>query len=314
MRVDSDATIIGGGPAGLSAATWLARHRRSAVVVDSGEYRNRWVRSSHGYLGRDPASPGDMRDAAHRDLARYGSVRIITDRVLSASADGDTFTVQLEQASPLTSRRLVLATGVADQFPSVAGFFDHYGRSVFHCPSCDGYETRDRPVVVIGWSADVTGFAAGLLEWASSVTVVTDGRRFEGDSEHRRHLDGLGVAVLTDEVVELCGEPGTLQAVRLRDGGLIACAFAFFSIAHRPRNQLAVELGCEVVAEGCVVVDDEGRTSVRGVYAAGDVTPGLQYVQVAAAGGARAGTACALSLREEALGGGTGSHDRPGRA
>ncbi|CAN5760469.1 hypothetical protein BH20ACT7_BH20ACT7_11260 [soil metagenome] len=103
----------GGGPAGLSGATWLARHRRCAVVVDSGEYRNRWVRSSHGYLGRDPASPEDMRDAAHRDLARYGSVRIITDRVLSASADGDTFTVQLEQASPLTSRRLVLATSVS---------------------------------------------------------------------------------------------------------------------------------------------------------------------------------------------------------
>ncbi|MDQ3538985.1 MAG: NAD(P)/FAD-dependent oxidoreductase [Actinomycetota bacterium] len=313
MSVDCDVTVVGGGPAGLSAATWLARHRRRVVVVDSGEYRNRWVRSSHGYLGSDPGSPDDLRAAAHRDLARYGSVRIVDDRVLSATANGDRFALRLQQAGPLTSDRLVLATGVADQFPSVAGFFDHYGRSVFHCPSCDGYETRGRPFVVIGWNADVTGFAAGLLEWASSVTMITDGHRFEGDSGHRRHLDDLGVAVLTDEVVELCGEPGALAAIRLRDGGLLDCAFAFFSIAHRPRNQLARDLGCEVVEEGCIVVDDEGRTSVAGVYAAGDVTPGMQYVQTAAAGGALAGTACALSLRDETLGGSTGRHDRPER-
>jgi thioredoxin reductase len=236
-------------------------------------------------------------------------VRVVADRVTTVTADGDAFTVQLQQAGRMTFSRLILATGVADQFPSVSRFFDHYGRSVFHCPSCDGYETRGEPVVVIGWSPDIAGFAAGLLEWASSVTVVTDGRRFEGDSRHRRHLGDLGVAVLTDEVVELCGERGALQAVRLRDGGLLDCSFAFFSIAHRPRNQLALDLGCEVVDEGCIVVDDEGRTSVPGVYAAGDVTPGLQYVQVAAADGARAGTACALSLRDEALG--LGATERP---
>jgi len=302
MSIDTDVAIVGGGPAGLSAATWLARHRRSAVVVDSSEYRNRWVDSSHGYLGNDPTSPDELRAAAHRDLARYDSVRVVADRVTTVTADGDAFTVQLQQAGRMTFSRLILATGVADQFPSVSRFFDHYGRSVFHCPSCDGYETRGEPVVVIGWSPDIAGFAAGLLEWASSVTVVTDGRHFEGDSRHRRHLGDLGVAVLTDEVVELCGERGALQAVRLRDGGLLDCSFAFFSIAHRPRNQLALDLGCEVVDEGCIVVDDEGRTSVPGVYAAGDVTPGLQYVQVAAADGARAGTACALSLRDEALG------------
>jgi len=302
MSIDTDVAIVGGGPAGLSAATWLARHRRSAVVVDSSEYRNRWVDSSHGYLGNDPTSPDELRAAAHRDLARYDSVRVVADRVTTVTADGDAFTVQLQQAGRMTFSRLILATGVADQFPSVSRFFDHYGRSVFHCPSCDGYETRGEPVVVIGWSPDIAGFAAGLLEWASSVTVLTDGRRFEGASRHRRHLGDLGVAVLTDEVVELCGERGALQAVRLRDGGLLDCSFAFFSIAHRPRNQLALDLGCEVVDEGCIVVDDEGRTSVPGVYAAGDVTPGLQYVQVAAADGARAGTACALSLRDEALG------------
>jgi len=205
MSIDTDVAIVGGGPAGLSAATWLARHRRSAVVVDSSEYRNRWVDSSHGYLGNDPTSPDELRAAAHRDLARYDSVRVVADRVTTVTADGDAFTVQLQQAGRMTFSRLILATGVADQFPSVSRFFDHYGRSVFHCPSCDGYETRGEPVVVIGWSPDIAGFAAGLLEWASSVTVVTDRRRFEGDSRHRRHLGDLGVAVLTDEVIAANG-------------------------------------------------------------------------------------------------------------
>ncbi len=117
MSIDTDVAIVGGGPAGLSAATWLARHRRSAVVVDSSEYRNRWVDSSHGYLGNDPTSPDELRAAAHRDLARYDSVRVVADRVTTVTADGDAFTVQLQQAGRMTFSRLILATGVADQFP-----------------------------------------------------------------------------------------------------------------------------------------------------------------------------------------------------
>lgn len=102
-----------------------------------------------------------LRGAAHRDLARYESVRIVADRVTAAAAGGDAFTLRLEQAGRMTCRRLILATGVADQFPSVSRFFEHYGKSVFHCPSCDGYETRGEPVVVIGWSADIAGLPPG---------------------------------------------------------------------------------------------------------------------------------------------------------
>jgi thioredoxin reductase len=311
VAVDADVVIVGGGPAGLSAATWLARYRRTVLVLDSGEYRNRWVQDMHGYLGADPSSPDVFRERALAGLSQYDTVRVLPARATAASADADGFRFALEGGADVSGRRVILATGVVDEFPDVPGFFDHYGSRVFHCPSCDGYEALDQPVVVFGWDEHVPGFAAGLLEWASSVTVVTDGRPFAGHELHQRALERLGIPVVTDEVVELCGSPGDLRAVRLRDGGVIPASYAFFSIAHKPRTELAEQLGCDITGESCLGVDHEGRTNVAGVYAAGDVTPGMQYVQVAAAKGAMAGTSAALALRDAALGGHTGPHDRP---
>ena len=307
-----DVCVVGAGPAGLAAATWLGRYRRSVVVLDSSEHRNRWVTSAHGYLGSDPVSPAELLERARKDLEAYATVEIRPARATSAqcSIDG-LFSVALEGGNEVHARRVIFATGVRDEFPDVPDFFDYYGKSVFHCPSCDGYEARDADVVVFGWSAHVAGFARGLLEWAASVTVVTDGKPFEGEREHRAQIEKLGVRIVTDEVAELCGVDGALEAIRLRDGGVIPCSWAFFSIAHHPRTELAIQLGCEIEPEGCLAVDHEGRTSVPGVYGAGDVVPGMQYIQTAAAEGAMAGTACALSLRDEALGRPDGEHDRP---
>jgi len=308
----ADACVIGGGPAGLAAATWLARYRRDVIVLDSDEHRNRWVQLGHGYLGSDPVSPAELLARARHDLTSYDTVTIRAAKATSAqcSVDG-LFSLTLETGDEVHAKRLVFAMGVRDEFPDVNRFFDFYGTSVFHCPSCDGYETRDKPVVVFGWSDNVAAFARGLLDWAASVMVVTDGRRFEGEGEHREQLRRLGVHVVEDEVEELCGVNGDLEAVRLRDGGVIPCERAFFSIAHHPRTQLAEQLGCALDSDGYIAVDHEGRTSVAGVYAAGDVTPGMQYIQTAAAEGAKAGTACALSLRDEVLGRPDGDHDRP---
>jgi len=280
--------------------------------LDSREHRNRWVEHAHGYLGSDPVAPAALLDRARADLAQYATVEVRHAEAASAqcSIDG-LFSVALTGGNEIHARRVVLATGVRDAFPQIDNFFDFYGRSVFHCPSCDGYEARNQPVVVFGWSENVAGFARGLLDWAASVLVVTDGRRFEGEREHRMQLERLGVRIVTDEVSELCGADGELEAVRLNTGGVIPCRKAFFSIAHHPRTALAEQLGCELTEQGCLSVDHEGRTSVPGVYGAGDVTPGMQYIQTAAADGAKAGTACALSLRDEALGRPDDEHDRP---
>ncbi len=170
-----DAVVVGGGPGGLSAALWLARYRRKALLVDAGEHRNRWTEQAHGYLGSDPVDPAVLLGRARSQLGRYDTAACVQDSVTAIRRSaGDGFTVELTGGTPVAARRIVLATGVRDEFPAVEGFFDHYGASVFHCPSCDGYEARDRRVVVLGWGAQITGFALELLDWAATVTVVTD--------------------------------------------------------------------------------------------------------------------------------------------
>lgn len=170
---------------------------------------------------------------------------------------------------------------------------------MFHCPSCDGYEAEGCDVVVLGWSADVAGFALELLDWAATVTVLTDGRRFEGDDGHLRSMGAHQVVLVEDEAVALQGHRGNLTSVQLRTGDDLPCQMAFFSLGHQPRTVLGEGIGCKLTAEGCLAVDECGRTSVAGVYAAGDLTRGYQGVQMAAAKGTMAGVTAALSLREE---------------
>ena len=299
-HISHDALVIGGGPAGLSAATWLARHRRRVAVIDGDERRNRWVELTHGYLGSDPVDPAELVARACESLLAYPTAEIVAARATAAEARPDgTFSVTTDDGRDYAARRLVLATGVEDSFPDVDRFFDHYGADVFHCPTCDGYEARDRRVVAFGWNEHVAGFALDLLNWAAQVTVVTDGTEFEGDAACRAALARHGVDVLEDDAVSLVGRRGALEGVRLRGGATVPCELAFFSIGHRPRNELAVFLGCALTPEGCIVVDANHETTVPGVYAAGDVVPGLQLVQVAAAQGTVAGVHCGLSLRGE---------------
>ncbi len=294
-----DAVVVGGGAAGFAAATWLARYRRRVAVLDAGETRNRWVEAAHGYLGGDPLRPGELLARAREQLLRYPEAEVCSGRAERVLRGDDGLFVVETGDGPLRARRLVLATGVRDEFPEVERFFEHYGATVFHCPTCDGYEAKDARVVVFGWSEEVTGFALTLLGWAREVLVVTEGRAFEGDAACRVRLQAGSVPVIEDDAVELLGERGRLEGVRLRDAGVVACDLAFFSIAHHPCAELAEQLGCRLSPEGYVEVDDESATSVPGVYAAGDLTPGLQLLQVAAAKGAIAGVACSQSLRAE---------------
>jgi thioredoxin reductase len=291
--------VVGGGPAGLSAATWAARYRRSVLVVDSGEYRNRWAATSHGYLGADPGNPMALLEQARADLAKYPEVTFCAGRATSARRDDAGRFVVNVNGEDYAGLRLVLAQGVVDDFPEVDGFFDHYGTSVFHCTTCDGYEAQGRLVVILGWGAQVVAFAVGLLEWADSLTIVTEGRPLEGDERHRHVLARHGIGLVEDDAVELVGEPGALQGVRLAGGQTLDADLVFFSIAHRPRLELAHQLGCDTDESDCLCVDRDGRTSVAGCYAAGDITPGFQLVPIAVGKGAAAGVAAAISLQGE---------------
>lgn len=294
-----DVAVVGGGMSGLAAATWLGRYRRRTVVFDHGQNRNRSVDQAHGYLGLDPASPSEILDAARAGVDRYPDVVQRSLEVVQVRGELGSFEVDGVDGSCTRALRVVLATGVRDVKPEIEGFDEHYGASVFHCPSCDGLEAGDRHIVSLGWSEDIAGFALELLDWAASVTVVTDGHRFEGDEQRRDALARHGIRLVERGARAFVGTRGDLQAVRLADGEEIPCSMAFFSIAHKPRSPLAEALGCEVDDDGSLVVDAHGETTVPGVYAAGDITPGYQLLQVAAAKGTTAGVGCARSLRRE---------------
>lgn len=297
---DHDVLVVGGGPAGLAASLWAARYRRRVLLLDKGETRNRWVEASHGYLGSDGIRPSELIRAARADLKRYPGVSVVEGcEVVSARTSEGGFVLALADGSEVAGLRIVIATGVRDVFPEIEGFFDHYGVDVFHCPTCDGYEAADKDVVVFGWDEHVVGFALSLLDWARSVTVVTDGRSFDGDDAHRAALEHHPIRLVEDEATGFLGERGHLRGIELASAGHVPCSLAFFSIAHEPVNDLAVQLGCDISPEGCILVDESARTTVAGVYAAGDLTPGIQLIQVAAAKGAIAGVSAAESLRGE---------------
>src|SRR4051812_8382521 len=257
-----DVLVVGGGAAGLSAATWLARYRRDVVVVDAGEFRAKQVEQSHGYLARDPQQPAELLATAREQLLRYPTVRVVADRVSDIRRGDGRFVATLASGGELQALRVVLATGVVDSCPDLEGFAEHYGASAFHCPACDGYEARDRDVVAYGWDERLVGFATSLLNWARSVTVLTSGRRFVGDEACRAVLERHGVEVVETPARRMLGARGDMRGVELTDGRLVPASLLFFSVDHRPRTELAQALGAEVGDEGYVTVDESGRTNV----------------------------------------------------
>jgi thioredoxin reductase len=291
-----DVVICGGGAAGLAAALWLGRYRRQVLVVDAGGQRNLAAERSHGYLTRDGISPAELLAAARRDAAAYETVSFLEARAEGAAYTSEGFVVRTDREA-VEAQRVILATGVTDEFPAIPGFEELYGSHIFHCSCCDGYETTGLEVLAIGWGEHVAGYALDLLEWGAKVRVVTNGNVFEGDETCRNAMKKYEIDLIEETVEEFYVEDGEMKAVRLGSGRELTAQRAFFSIAHHPRNELAAQFGCVIDGSGYVEVGPHGETTIEGVYAAGDVTPGEQLVQAAASEGAIAGIACAMSLR-----------------
>jgi thioredoxin reductase len=295
-----DVAVIGGGYSGISAAMWAARYRRRVVVIDGGRPRNWATETAHGYLGFDGASPATILQRARADLSRYPHAEIIdSTEVDQVQSLPDGFLLQLTDDTTCEARRLILATGVRDLLPDIENFGNYYGKAVFTCPSCDGYEVQGRAVAVIGDGHQIAGLALSLLDWATSVTMIVDHASSPPETETRAIVAEHGIEVITGTPRELIGTDGHLQALRLADDIVVTCEALFCTVGHEQRSDLAKQLGCEFTDEGCVSADEHCETSVKHVYAAGDMTPGPHLIQVAAAQGATAGVAAAQSLRGE---------------
>jgi len=303
MQNHFDVVVIGGGPAGLSAALVLGRSRRSVLVVDSGEPRNAPAAGAHNYLGREGVAPRELHRIGRQEVAAYG-VEVTDGRIVAASAtptdgpDAVAFSVTLDSGALVTARRLVVASGAVDVLPDVPGLAEQWGRGVVHCPFCHGWEVRDQRIGVLVTTPNGAHHALMFRALSDRVTVFV-GEPELLDATARAGLTARGVTVRDERVAHVESDEGRLTGVRLGSGEVVALDALAAASAVEPRVEHLDGLGLEVsdflVGDvrfgGMLAVDGVGQTSVRGVYAAGNVTTPTATVIASAAAGTQTGAA-----------------------
>lgn len=291
-----DVIIVGAGPAGLSAALMLGRCRRKVLVCDTGRPRNAASVALHGYLTRDSITPREFLQIARGDLKKYETVEIRDSEVVDAECGADSlFHVMLASGERLDSRKLLLATGVVDHVPPVPGLAELYGKSVHHCPYCDGWEVRDQPLAVYGRGDRGLGLSLELIIWSRDVVLCSDGP-CELDDEARGRLDRNGIILREERIACLEGQDGILQHLVFENGSRLARRALFFTTGQSQRSHLLNRLACEFNDKGTVRTGEYETTHLPGLFVAGDASRAVQWVIVAAAEGAEAAFAINTDL------------------
>ncbi|RXT50261.1 thioredoxin reductase [Bosea sp. Tri-44] len=292
-----DAVIVGGSFAGLSAGLQLARARRSILVIDEGRRRNRFSSHSHGFLGQDGREPAAIVAEAKAQLLAYPTVAWQDARASDAKIEGNGFSITDSGGDQHRARRLLLATGVRDELPAIPGLQERWGKSVLHCPYCDGYELGGGKLGVLA-SGSFSALKAALVADWGEVTLFLNGEA-EPDAEATALLERRGVAIERAPIVAAEGEGTAMAGLRLADGRLAPIKALFVAAGICPASPLAEELGC-AFDNGpfgpLLRVDGMKQTSVTGVYAAGDAATGRHSVALAVADGVLAGTGLHMSL------------------
>ncbi|HEX8312192.1 MAG TPA: NAD(P)/FAD-dependent oxidoreductase [Chthoniobacteraceae bacterium] len=292
-----DVIIVGGGPAGISAALVLGRCRRKVLVCDAGQPRNAVAKAMHGFISRDGTPPAEFLQASREQLNAYPDVNWREGWVVSIKRGEGHFTVRLKDGVEFTSRIVLLATGIADELPEIPGFHQFWGHSVHLCPYCDGWEHRDEPIAIYGRGLAGCELALELLGWSSDIILCTDGPS-ELSEEEAARLKKRHILVVETPIQMLEGTERQLERVRFTDGKMIERRSLFFSSGQDVRCELGRELGCVFGEDGVTIQSTRNAaTNVPGLYAAGNATCGLQLVIIAAA----EGTQAAFSINEALL-------------
>ncbi len=293
-----DVVVVGGGPAGLSAALMLGRCRRRVLVCDARKPRNAASHGLHGYLTRDGIAPSAFTSLGRAELAAYG-VQMREGAVRGVEREGELFRIDLAEGGVEHARFLLIATGVVDELPDVRGLADCYGRSVFHCPYCDGWERREQRLAALGHGASGMQLALALKTWSDKVVLLTNGSRLSATALAR--LQRNGVDVIPERVLSLAHDDGQLSAVQCEGGRVQHVDAIFFTSGQHQHCNLAEGLGCTFNRKGTVDTGMRSETNVPNVFVAGDASRDAQFVVVAAAEGVKAALAINQAMQQQEL-------------
>jgi thioredoxin reductase len=286
-----EVVVIGGGPAGLSAALNLARARRRVLVVDGNRPRHAATLLAHGFLTRDGVSPLELRRMGREEVDAYDNATVVFAQVGAVSVEGDGFRVAargVRGGSDVDVRAdtVLVATGVTETMPAIPSIRAFYGTQLHSCIECDGFESAGQPLALIGETDDLAERALLLTQWTDDLIVFTNGVAPIGEDEERT-LARLGVRVERRPIDDVVGEKGVMTGVRLADGTLVERAGGFLRPVWSPSLSFVDALDLDRDADGYLLTDADGRTSLPGVYAAGETSaPGPQQLIVAAGSGA----------------------------
>src|SRR6478672_1444389 len=296
MTARYDVAIVGGGPAGLCAALWLARYLHKVVVVDSGDPRNWETRAVNGYMGHLGIRPAELRELGRKEGASFGVEYIsgIVDEAINET--GELFAIRLREGTVIEASRILLAIGIKDVWPDIPGLDRCYGETVHVCPDCDGYETRDCKTVVVGKGRKAVGMALALTTWTRQIVICTNGEPPDMNQELLDQLKTLNIPVLDQPISCVLSNDREIAGIELAGGMSLDCQRLYSAIGQFPSDDLGAQLGCKRDEMGRLVIDDRNHTSVKNVYAAGDIAPGPQVAIAAAASGAIAASAIHASL------------------
>ncbi|WP_417898061.1 NAD(P)/FAD-dependent oxidoreductase [Bacillus haimaensis] len=266
-----DCVVIGGGPSGLNASLVLGRAKKNIVLFDENKPRNAVTYESHGFITRDGIKPSEFKRIAKEELRNYPGISIQNHRVIAIIKEKQSFIIHTDEGNSYHSRKVILSTGLKDVLPRIEGINNFFGTSLFNCPFCDGWELKDRALVVISENERAFHMTKMIANWSKDLVVCTNGRMIFTE-EQKELLTKKNIKVIGDEIEILQGKNGHLQTIKFKNGKEIEREGGFVTTGLEQASSLAQTLGCAINQMGGIKTDNFGRTNIQGVYASGDIS------------------------------------------